>query len=93
MDMGIGHPFSNISRQSLIMREKMRAESFFILIEIFLSVYNEFLLLYDDLSRRCGQKGEGDCGDVGPVPLEPHDPWAKSLHSIMNEDKLIEMKV
>ena len=32
MDMGIGHPFSfsNISRQSLIMREKMRAVSFFV---------------------------------------------------------------
>ena len=42
------------------------------------------------------QKGEGDCGDVSPVPLESHDPlWlrAKSLHSIMNEDKMIEMKV
>jgi hypothetical protein len=73
MDMGIGHPFSNISRQSLIMREKMRAESFFVLIEIFLSVYNEFLLLYDDLSRRCGQKGGGDYGDVSSVPLESHD--------------------
>ncbi len=42
------------------------------------------------------QKGERDCGDVSPVPLgskESHDPWAKSLHSIMNEHKMIEMKV
>jgi hypothetical protein len=47
------------------------------------------------------QKGEGDCGDVSPVPLgskESHDPpkrWlrAKSLHSIINEDKMNEMKV
>ena len=45
------------------------------------------------------QKGEGDYGDVSPVPLgskESHDPsrWlrAKSLHSIMNEDKMNEMK-
>ena len=30
-----------------------------------------------------GKKGEGDYGDVNPVPLESHDPWAKSLHSIM----------
>ncbi|MFP3201453.1 MAG: hypothetical protein RXR43_04220 [Sulfolobus sp.] len=42
-------------------------------------------MINDDLSHRCGQKGEGDCGDVSPVPLESHDPWAKSLHSIMNE--------
>jgi len=47
------------------------------------------------------QKGEGDYGDVSPVPLgskESHDPpirWlrAKYLHSIMNEHKMIEMKV
>ena len=49
------------------------------------------------------QKGGSDYGDVSPVPLgskESHDPlavsgWlrAKSLHSIMNEDKMIEMKV
>ncbi len=39
------------------------------------------------------QKGEGDYGDVSPVPLESHDPRAKSLHSIMIEDKMIEMKV
>jgi len=51
------------------------------------------------------QKGGSDCGDVSPVPLgskESHDPptvkfgrWlrAKSLHSIMNEDKMNEMKV
>ncbi len=42
------------------------------------------------------QKGEGDYGDVSPVPLgskESHDPQAKSLHSIMIEDKMIEMKV
>ena len=62
-------------------------------IEIFLSVYNEFLLINNDLSRRCGQKGGSDYGDVSPVPLESHDPWAKSLHSIMNEHKMIEMKV
>jgi len=30
------------------------AESFFTLTETFLSVYNEFSLLYDDLSHRCG---------------------------------------
>ena len=63
-------------------------ESFFTLTEIFLSVYNEFLLINDDLSHRCGQKGGGDCRDVSPVPLESHDPLAKPLHSIM-----IEMKV
>jgi len=73
--------------------EFIRAESFFTLIEIFYIVYNELLLLYDDLSRRCGQKGGSDCRDVSPVPLESHDPWAKSLHSIMSEDKMIEMKV
>ena len=49
------------------------------------------------------QKGEGDYGYVSPVPLgskESHDPptvsgWlrAKSLHSIMNEHKMIEMRV
>ena len=49
------------------------------------------------------QKGGSDCGDVSPVPLgskESHDPptvsrWlrAKSLHSTMNEHKMIEMKV
>jgi len=49
------------------------------------------------------QKGGSDYGDASPVPLsskESHDPltvsrWlrAKSLHSIMNEDKMIEMKV
>jgi Pirin-related protein len=31
-----------------------RAESFFTLIEIFLSVYNKFLLINNDLSHRCG---------------------------------------
>jgi len=49
------------------------------------------------------QKGEGDYGDVSSVPLgskESHDPptvngWlrAKSLHSIMIDHKMIEMKV
>jgi hypothetical protein len=49
------------------------------------------------------QKGGSDCRDVSPVPLgskESHDPptvsgWlrAKSLHSIMNEHKMIEMRV
>jgi hypothetical protein len=45
------------------------------------------------------QKGGSDYRDVSPVPLgskESHDPqWlrAKSLHSIMIEDKMIEMKV
>ena len=58
------------------------------LIEIFYVVYNKFLLINDDLSRRCGQKGGSDYGDVSPVPLESHDPLAKSLYSIM-----IEMKV
>ncbi|MFP3201490.1 MAG: hypothetical protein RXR43_04410 [Sulfolobus sp.] len=75
-----------------------RAESFFTLIEIFYVVYNEFLLINEDLSRRCGQKGGSDCGDVSPVPLESHDPpkrWlrAKSLHSIMNYHKINEMIV
>jgi hypothetical protein len=37
--------------------------------------------------------GEGDYGDVSPVPLESHDPWAKSLYSVMIEHKMIEMKV
>jgi hypothetical protein len=32
--------------------------------------------------------GGSDRGDVSPVLLESHDPWAKSLHLIM-----IEMKV
>ena len=49
----------------------------------------------------CAQKGGSDRGDVSPVPLgskESHDPpkrWlrAKSLQSIMNEDKMIEMIV
>ncbi|MEJ2775571.1 hypothetical protein WIW90_04970 [Sulfolobaceae archaeon RB850M] len=50
-------------------------------------------MINDDLSRRCGQKGRSDYGDVSPVPLESHDPWAKSLHSIMNEHKMIEMEV
>ena len=44
------------------------------------------------------QKGGSDYGDVSPVQLESHDPpkrWlrAKSLHSIMNEHKMNEMKV
>jgi hypothetical protein len=51
-----------------------RAESFLTLIEIFLSVYNEFLLINDDPSHRCGQKGGSDYGDVSPVALESYDP-------------------
>ena len=49
------------------------------------------------------QKRGSDCRDVSPLQLgskESQDPptvsgWlrAKSLHSIMNEDKMIEMKV
>ncbi|ACP49224.1 conserved hypothetical protein [Sulfolobus islandicus Y.N.15.51] len=39
------------------------------------------------------QKSGSDCRDVSPVPLESHDPRAKSLHSIMNEHKMSEMKV
>ena len=49
------------------------------------------------------QKGGRDCRNVSPVPLdskESRDPptlsgWlrAKSLHSIINEHKMIEMKV
>ena len=45
------------------------------------------------------QKGGSDYGDVSPVPLgskESHDPqWlrAKSLHSIMIDHKMSEMKV
>ena len=35
------------------------AESFFVLIEIFLSVYNKLLLINDDPSRRCGLCPEG----------------------------------
>ncbi|MEJ2778500.1 hypothetical protein [Stygiolobus sp. RP850M] len=60
-------------------------------------------MLYDDLSRRCGQKYGSDYRDVSPVPLgskESHDPptvsrWlrAKSPYSIMNNHKMIEMKV
>jgi hypothetical protein len=37
--------------------------------------------------------GESDYGDVSPVPSESHYPWAKSLHSIINEHKMIEMIV
>ncbi|MFP3201252.1 MAG: hypothetical protein RXR43_03190 [Sulfolobus sp.] len=37
--------------------------------------------------------GGGDYGDVSPVLLESHDPLAKSLHSIMIDHKMIEMKV
>jgi hypothetical protein len=66
----------------------MRAESFFTLIEIFLSVYNEFSLINNDLSHRREQRGEGDFGDVNTVPLESHDPWSKSLRSIMSEMKV-----
>jgi len=47
------------------------AESFFTLIEIFYVVYNEFLLINDDLSRRCGQKGERDYGNVAPCRWSP----------------------
>ena len=49
------------------------------------------------------QKGGSDCRDMSPVPFgskKSHDPptvsgWlrAKSLHSIMNEDKMNEMIV
>ncbi|EHP70822.1 hypothetical protein MetMK1DRAFT_00013260 [Metallosphaera yellowstonensis MK1] len=49
------------------------------------------------------QKGGSDCRDVSNVPFgskESHDPptlsgWlrAKSVHLIMNEHKMIEMKV
>jgi len=53
-----------------------------------LSVCNKLLLINNDPSRRSGQKGGSDYGDVSPVPLESHDPWAKSLHSIMNEMKV-----
>ncbi|MFP3203087.1 MAG: hypothetical protein RXR43_12970 [Sulfolobus sp.] len=49
------------------------------------------MLINDDLPRRCGQKGGSR--DVIPVPLESHDPLAKSLHLIMIEHKMIEMKV
>ena len=37
--------------------------------------------------------GGSNYGNVSPVPLESHDPWSKSLHSIMNEHKMNEMKV
>jgi len=37
--------------------------------------------------------GGSDYGDVNPVPLGSRDPWAKSLHSVMNEHKMSEMKV
>ncbi|MFP3200966.1 MAG: hypothetical protein RXR43_01730 [Sulfolobus sp.] len=39
------------------------------------------------------QKGESEYRDESPVSVESHDPWAKSLHSIMNEHKMSEMKV
>ncbi|AEE93145.1 conserved hypothetical protein [Acidianus hospitalis W1] len=35
----------------------------------------------------------GGSRDESTVPLESHDPRAKSLHSIMNYHKMIEMKV
>jgi len=63
------------------------------LIEIFYVVYNKLLLINDDLSHRCEEKGGSDYGDVSPMPLESHDPLAKSLHSIMIEHKMIEMNV
>ncbi|WP_229709677.1 hypothetical protein [Vulcanisaeta souniana] len=64
-------------------------------------------MINDDLSRLCGlcPRGSENSRDVSPVPLgskESHDPptvklgrWlrAKSLHSIMNEHKMNEMKV
>ena len=47
-----------------------------------------------------GYAQKGGSRDVSPVPLKSHDPptvsgWlrAKSLHSIMIEHKMIEMKV
>ncbi|MFP3201532.1 MAG: hypothetical protein RXR43_04630 [Sulfolobus sp.] len=48
------------------------------LIEIFYVVNSEFLLINDDLSHRCGQKGESR--DVSPVPLESHglSPYTRS---------------
>ena len=35
----------------------------------------------------------GGSRDVSPVPLESHDPRAKSLHSITIDHKMSEMKV
>ena len=62
------------------------------------------LLIKDELSLDVGSpKRVGVIWDVSPVPLgskESHDPptlsrWlrTKSLHSIMNEHKIIEMKL
>ena len=45
--------------------------------DLFIFVYDEFSLLYDDLSHGCGQKGGSDYGDVSPVLLgskESRDP-------------------
>ena len=61
-------------------------------------------LIKDDLSLDVGyaQKSGSDSIDVSPVQLESRDPpalrsgrWlrARSLHSIMIEEKMIEMKV
>ncbi|EHP70470.1 hypothetical protein MetMK1DRAFT_00009730 [Metallosphaera yellowstonensis MK1] len=77
------------------------------LIEMFLYPFITFLLIKDELSLHVGyaQKGGRDCRDVSPVPLgskESRDPltlksvrllMAKSLHSIMIEHKMSEMKV
>ncbi|EHP70832.1 hypothetical protein MetMK1DRAFT_00013360 [Metallosphaera yellowstonensis MK1] len=66
-----------------------------------------FLLIKDELSLDVGsaQKGGRDCRDVSPVPLgskEFRNPptlksdrllRAKSLHCIMNEHKMSEIKV
>jgi len=48
------------------------------------------LLTNNDLSADVGyaQKGGSDCRDVSSVPVESHDPWSKSLHSIMIERKV-----
>jgi len=77
------------------------------LIEMFLYPFITFLLIKDELSLHVGsaQKGGRDCRDVSPVSLgskESRDPptlksvgllMAKSLHSIMIEHKMSEMKV
>jgi hypothetical protein len=59
---------------SEVIFEDRWAECFFTLIEIFLSVYNKFLLINNEFSRRCGLAQKGGSRDVSPVPLESHDP-------------------
>jgi len=59
---------------------------------LFISVYNKKSLIKDDLSRRCGQKGERDYGDVSPVPLgakESHDPPTVKFGNWLRAESLL----